>query len=158
MLEDEINRYHQDSNRQAIATLANLETEIGFLRRKIESTQSDIDGGRAKAFYSELLIEMRTELDDKELMFQKFNHKYEPLVIDEVNMTLIKSDLRRLIELLDADTPNVESLNAMIAKYISSISIHRETKTVHVVISIKLDGAELYRNTIATDWDVASQK
>ncbi|MGO4182191.1 hypothetical protein AB4Z17_13485 [Paenibacillus sp. TAF43_2] len=65
MLEDEISRYHQDSNRQAIVILSNLETKISFLQRKIGSMQNDIDNGWAKAFYSELMNEMKSELDDK---------------------------------------------------------------------------------------------
>lgn len=55
--------------------------------------QSNIDSGRAKAFYSELLIVIRKELDEKESILQKLYHEYEPLVTNEVNIALIKSDL-----------------------------------------------------------------
>lgn len=75
-----------------------IKTPIGnlsalSLRRKIEYMQSNIDSGRAKAFYSELLIVIRKELDEKESILQKLYHEYEPLVTNEVNIALIKSDL-----------------------------------------------------------------
>jgi len=117
--------------------------------------QTDIDSGRAKSFYNELLDEMRLELKGKEAEHAEASNGYQPLNLDEANAALIQCELKRLIELLDAEVQNPEMLNRLVSKYVSKILIQRETKTIHISFKLKQDSVVLYQNTITADWDMS---
>jgi len=72
---------------------------------------------------------------------------------------VIQSELRRLIETLDAEVQNPEMLNRIVSKYVPKILIQRETKTVHITFHIKQDNiVVLYQKDLNADWNMASQQ
>lgn len=153
-LEEEIRKHHHEGNKQTLATISSLESEIQFLRKKIHSMQSDIDLGRAKSFYTELLEEMKVELHEKESEHLINSNFYKPISIESTEYQFIQNELKQMIMLLDEEVPNPELLNQVIGKYISRIIVQRETKTVHISFHIKQNEVMLYQKTISADWDM----
>ncbi|MNB91780.1 hypothetical protein D3C75_388660 [compost metagenome] len=60
-LEQAILSHHQETNKQMLNAISTLETEIEFLRKKTTDVQTDINSGRVKPFYKDLLEEMKNE-------------------------------------------------------------------------------------------------
>lgn len=156
-LEQAILSYHQETNKQILSAISTLETEIEFLRKKTTGMQADINSGRAKPFYKDLLEEMKSELQAKETEHTEALRGYTPMVLDAGALQLIQHELKKLIELLDDEMPSVEQLNIMVSKYVQKLIVQRETKTVHLTFHIVHEGNTLYEKSIAADWDVSSR-
>jgi site-specific DNA recombinase len=77
-LEEEINKHYNETHKQTFQAISALEVETTFLRNRIQGMQTDIDTGRSKLFYSELLEEMRAELQEKESEHSKKVSGYQP--------------------------------------------------------------------------------
>jgi len=107
--------------------------------------QADIDSGRPKSFYKELLDEMKVELAEKDRAYTEATSEYQPIDFDTADTQVIQSELRRLIETMDAEVQNPEMLNRIVSKYVPKILIQRETKTVHITFHIKQENIVLYQ-------------
>jgi len=59
-------------------------------------------------FYNEMLEEMQSELEDKQADHAAAHNEYQPMNLAEATISLIQSELKRLIELLDSDVQNPE--------------------------------------------------
>jgi hypothetical protein len=64
----------------------------------------------------------------------------------------LKEDIRRLIALLEDDSPNPQSLHESVPKFISNVTVHRETKIVHITFQIKSTEEVLYQKILVTEW------
>lgn len=70
-LEQAISSYHQEVHKQTLSKISMLETEIEFLRKKTNDMQADIDSGRAKPFYKDLLEEIKMSSKQKKPSIQR---------------------------------------------------------------------------------------
>lgn len=95
-------------NKQMLSAISTLETEIEFLRKKTTDMQADINSGRAKPFYKDLLEEMKSELQVKETKHTEALRSYKPMDLEAGTLQLIQHELKKLIELLDDEMPSVE--------------------------------------------------
>lgn len=152
-LEEKIRKYHHETHKQTLAAISTLETEIHFLKSKIQSMQIDIDAGRAKSFYSELLEELKSELEEKESEHAVAKNGYKPISMESAGLQIIQPEMKKLICLLDDEAPSPELLNQLVGKYVPRIIIQRETRSVHITFHIKHDDIVLYQKTISADWD-----
>jgi site-specific DNA recombinase len=116
--------------------------------------QADLDAGRSKSFYSELLEELKTELQQKQSEREVALAKYQPSNINITQLQIIQDELKKLILLLNDENPSPKQLHQLVGKYVSSIIIQRETKTVHITYHLKHNDVILYQKTIVTDWDL----
>lgn len=122
-LEQAILSYHQEANKQMLSAISTLETEIEFLRKKTTEMLADINSGRAKPFYKDLLEEMNSELQVKETEHTEALRGYKPMVLEAGILQLIQLELKKLIELLDDEMPSVEQLNIMVSKYVQKLIV-----------------------------------
>lgn len=152
-LEEEIHKYHHEMHKHTSHLMSTLETEIRFLRNKVQTMQVDIDSGSAKAFYSDLIIDMKAELSEKESEHATVSNGYQPLHTESTELQLIHHDMKLLISLLDDEVPNPGLLNQLVSKYISRVIVQRETKTAHISFNIKQNEIVLYQKTIVAEWD-----
>jgi site-specific DNA recombinase len=153
-LDEEILKYHHEVNRQTLAAISILETEIQFLKNKIQSMQAEIDTGSAKSFFSEFLEELKTELQEKESEHTFAINGYQPISTEAAKLQLTHHEMRKLIRLLDDEVPSPELLNQLASKYVQRIIVQRETRTVHITVHIKHHNKVVYQKTISADWDI----
>ncbi|WP_434748502.1 hypothetical protein [Paenibacillus amylolyticus] len=62
-----------------LSAISTLETDIEFLRKKTNDMQADINSGRVKPFYKDLLEEMMSELKTKETEHKEAMRSYKPM-------------------------------------------------------------------------------
>lgn len=105
-LEEEIQKYHTESNKHIMAALNSLEGEIGFLKKRIEQMQQEIQSGGGKAYYTEVIEEMKAELRQKEEEYSEMKKQYQEPTIPETAIDSIKHDIRCLLNLLNEEVPN----------------------------------------------------
>jgi len=152
-LEEEIKLYHNEKNKHIIAQVSNLEAEINFLRRRIQSVEEDMQAGRAKPYHQDMLNEMNQELAEKTAEHSKLSLHLEPLHVSEEFIAAVKYDIQTMIALLDADAPNPQMLHTLAGKFITNLFIQRETRKLYLTIQFRNDDMILYEKTIVANWE-----
>lgn len=150
-LENEIIMYHKQSQQKNLST-AEIEAEIQFLSKRIKQMQQEITEGRGKAYYADAIAEMEQELYLKETELAALSPLFNKERLPENSMITLKENIRRVIALLENDFPHPQSLHESVPKFISSIIVHRETKTVHIAVQIKCNEETLYQKIIVAEW------
>ncbi|MBR8661809.1 recombinase family protein [Brevibacillus sp. NL20B1] len=151
----EIHQYHRDSNKHVVASITGLETEIGFLKKRIEQMRQELQTGGGKAYYEDVITEMQAELKEKEAEYAHKKNLYQELILPETAIDSIKHDIRNLINLLNEEVPNPQLLNEYFGKFVSSVIIQRETKMVQITMNLKYGEQVLYQKMIVADWELA---
>ena len=151
-IEREIHQYHRDSNKHIAASLTGLETEISFLKKRIEQMRHELQTGGGKAYYADVINEMHVELKEKEAEYAHKKNLYQELTLPETAIESIKHDIRNLINLLNEEVPNPQLLNEYVGKFVSSVMIQRETKMVQITMHLKYGEQVLYQKMIVAEW------
>lgn len=154
-LEGEIQKYHNESNKHIMAALNGLKGEIGFLKKRIEQMQLELQSGGGKAYYAEVIEEMKAELRQKEEEYVEMKKLHQEPKIPETAIDSIKYNIRCLLTLLNEEVPNPNLLNEYVAKFVSRVNIHRETKTVQITMNLKYGDQVLYEKIIVAEWEHA---
>lgn len=151
-LEDEIMKYQDDQSQHGNQSTDELEVEIQFLNKRIKQMEQGLADGRGKAYYSDAITEMKQELHLKEAELAALSPSSNKVSLPEHSMITLREDIRRLIALLEDDSPNPQSLHESVPKFISNITIHRESKVVHLTFQIKSDQEVLYQKILVAEW------
>lgn len=150
-LSDEINLYHVDLNKHTVSEIYTLESEITYLRNRIDALRQDISNGRAKPYHSDMLLDLEGELKAKEERRSQLSSKASYPVFQESQIDSIKQDFHLIINLLDSDGANPQLLNQMLNKYVSRVIAQRESKHVYITIQLNINDETLYEKTIVAD-------
>jgi site-specific DNA recombinase len=67
-------------------------------------------------------------------------------------MITLKEEMRRLVALLEDDSPNPQSMHESVPKFVSNITVHRETKIVHITFQFKSGEEVLYQKILVAEW------
>ncbi|RAV02722.1 recombinase family protein [Paenibacillus sp. YN15] len=150
-LQEELIRYQADQTQ--LVNVNELESEIQFLEKRIKQMELEVADGRGKAYYSDAINEMKAELQAKQTELHAANtlSNHSRDVSEHILVTL-KEDIRRLLTVLDEESPNPQSLHELVPKFISNVIVHRETKIVQITLEIAHDKEVLYRKVIVADW------
>jgi site-specific DNA recombinase len=151
-LEDEIIKYHTDQNQQGNLSTAELEAEIQFLNKRIKQMEQELADGRGIAYYSDAITEKKQELHLKEAELAALSPSSNKDSLPEHFKISLKEDTRRLITLLEDDTPSPQLLHVSIPRFRINVTVYRETKIVHITFQIKSDEAVLYQKVLVADW------
>jgi site-specific DNA recombinase len=151
-LEEELMKYKAELNQRGNQSSAELEAEIQFLNKRIKQMEQELADGRGRAYYSDAISEMKQELHLKEAELTALSPSFSETGIPEQFMVTLEEGIRRLITLLEDDSLNPQSLHESVPKFISNVSIHRETKNVHITFQIKSDEEVLYQKILVVEW------
>ncbi|MGG2197856.1 recombinase family protein [Paenibacillus validus] len=151
-LEDEIRKNHAEQNQHNNVNAAALETEIQFLEKRIHQMEQELADGRGRIYYSEVISEMKQERQSKKSELTLSQQSKSTAMIDEHFIISLKERITSLISLLENDSPNPQSLHETVHKFIPQVTIHRESKVVHIMFQIKNDENVLYQKTLVAEW------
>lgn len=151
-LEEEIRRYHADQHKNVYLQISSLETEIGFLQKRIETMEQDILSGKGKPYYADMISEMKQELADKQNEYTALSGSVKSFTFPEQYIDSVKYDVQTLIALLDSEVSSPESIHQLVAKYVSRVFIQRETKVIHIIMQFKSGDAILYEKTVVAEY------
>ncbi|TBL69781.1 recombinase family protein [Paenibacillus thalictri] len=151
-LEEEILHYHNEKNKHVVVRLSNVDAEIAFLTRRIQSVEQDVQAGKGKPYHQEMLAEMNQELADKHIEREVLASQVEHVNLPENYVTSVKYDIQTLIGLLDADVQNPALLHPIVGKYVSTVYIQRETGKLFLTIQFKVSDIVLYEKILVTEF------
>jgi DNA invertase Pin-like site-specific DNA recombinase len=151
-LEDELRQYYMDSNHHKVAQKLNLENEIDFLIKRIQLLEQDIHAGKSKSYYKEMLDEMQTDLAHKVEDYARLSAKWVEFVMSEEAIAAIRYDIQTFLGLLDQEIMNPQLLHTMARKYISKLTVNRDTSKLYLTIQIAGEETVLYEKTMVSDW------
>ncbi|GED54780.1 hypothetical protein M4D70_17270 [Brevibacillus borstelensis] len=152
--EEEIHRYHAEQNKHVYMQLSDLETEITFLKKRIEVIEKDIASGKAKPYYLDMLNEMRQELLEKDTEYSTLSATLNSVTIPDYYIDSVKYDMKTLISLLDNEDSSPQMIYQVASKYLSRVVIQRETKVMHMILQFKTGDITLYEKTLVADFTV----
>jgi site-specific DNA recombinase len=150
-LRDELSLYHADQNKHAVSEIHILKSEIAYLRNRVETLRQDISSGKAKPYHSDMLLDLEDEMQTKEQHLAQLSGHITHPDIQEPQIESIKQDLHLIINLLDSDGANPQSLNQSLSKYVSRIVVQRENKHISMTVQINMNGETMYEKTIVAD-------
>lgn len=150
-LEEEINRYYGEKNKPLIQKVGSLEAEIGFLQKRIESVEEDINTGREKPYHHEMLDEMKQELVEKKAELDVASANIQSVSVPEEYIASAKYDMQTMIGLLDAEVSNPQMLNQLATKFVSKVFIQRETKKLYLTVQFRTEDKVVYEKTLVLE-------
>lgn len=151
-LENELKQYYMDSNHHKIAQKVNLENEIDFLAKRIQLLEQDIQLGKSKSYHKDMLDEMQTDLSHKTEEHARLSANWVKFNMSEEVIAAIRYDIQTFLGLLDQEIMNPQLLHTMARKYISKLTVNRDTGNLYLTIQIAGEEAVLYEKTMVSDW------
>lgn len=152
--EEEIHRHHAEQNKHVYLQLSDLETEIAFLKKRIEVIEKDIASGKAKPYYIDMVNEMRQELLEKDTEYSTLSATIQSVTIPDYYIDSVKYDTKTLISLLDNEDSSPQMIYQVASKYLSRVVIQRETKVMHMMLQFKTGDITLYEKTLVAEFTV----
>lgn len=144
-LEEEIRKYHSDANKYVWAEKTNLESEVAYLDRRISQLEEELKSGVGKVYYVDMLGDLKGELVVKQSELDKIKESYSELDLSEETLKSLMHDIRVMIGMLDDEVQNPQLMNEYVKKFVSEITVHRETKQVHVTLELREQEKILYQ-------------
>jgi DNA invertase Pin-like site-specific DNA recombinase len=151
-LENELRQYYMDSNHHKVALKVNLENEIDFLTKRIQLLEQDIQTGKSKSYHKEMLDEMQTDLFNKSEEYEQLSANLAEFKMTEEATAAIRYDIQSFLSLLDQEIMNPQLLHTMARKFISKLTVNRDTGKLYLTIHITGEHTVLYEKTMVSDW------
>lgn len=151
-LEEEIRKYHSDANKYVWAEKTNLESEVAYLGRRISQLEEELKSGVGKVYYVDMLGDLKGELVVKQTELDKIKESYSELDLSEETLKSLVHDIRVMIGMLDDEVQNPQLMNEYVKKFVSEVTLHRETKQVHVTVELREQEKILYRKVNITQY------
>ncbi|PRX72989.1 recombinase-like zinc beta ribbon protein [Cohnella sp. SGD-V74] len=151
-LEEEIQKCHGEANRHLKIQAANFEAEISFLEKRIIQMENELQSGGGKTYYAEMIKEMRGELEEKLAEYEKLSELSPQIDIAPEYIQTVLNDIKQMISMLDDENPNPQLMNEYVRKFVSNVSIDRDTKMVHIKVKIQIEECKLFEKTVVAEW------
>ncbi|MEK4205015.1 MULTISPECIES: recombinase family protein [Paenibacillus] len=153
-LEEEIRKYHDEANRHQIVSAANMEAEINFLEKRIEQMQQELQTGSGKAYYTDMIAEMSSELTEKRREHADHQSANQAFNISQESLQTLQQDIKTMIALLDEETPSPQLMNEWVKKFVSNVTVRRESKLIHITIQLNYREQKLYQKEMLINLSV----
>lgn len=150
-LEEEIRKYHWEANIHLKVQAANLEAETSFLKKKVQAIEMDMQMGKGKPYYQEMLDEMNQELRVKIVEHETLTNGVDEVVVPDEYIASVKYDIQTIISLFDDEVSNPQMLHQLAGKFISKVFIQREIKKLYLTIKFEADGDLFYEKIIIAE-------
>jgi len=147
-LEEEIQKYHGEANRHLKIQAANFEAEISFLEKRIIQMENELQSGGGKTYYAEMIKEMQGELEEKRAEYEKLSELFPQIDIAPEYIQTVLNDIKQIISMLDDENPNPQLMNEYVRKFVSNVSVDRDTKIVQLTMQLKSEGIVIYEKKI----------
>lgn len=147
-LMEEILLYHNEKNKHLIAQQFNLEAEISFLKKRVQTIEADINSGKGKLYHQEMLDEMNRELEMKLAELDTLVQSITVIDVSEEYIASVKYDIHTFINLMDDEVANPQMLHQLAGKFISKLFIQRETKQMYMFMQLRADDDVLLEKSI----------
>ncbi|MDN4080089.1 recombinase family protein [Paenibacillus polymyxa] len=151
-LEEEIRKYHSDANKHVLLESSNLESEITYLTRRISQLEDELKAGAGKSYYADMLQDLQNDLTAKQDELNNVKMSYREWELPDTLLQSITNDIRVMIGMLDDEMQNPQLMNEYIRKFVSNITVHRETKRVHMTVKLGDEEQVLYQKMVVVDW------
>ncbi|WP_245647992.1 zinc ribbon domain-containing protein [Paenibacillus borealis] len=151
-LEEEIRKYHDEANRHQIVSAANMEAEINFLEKRIEQMQQELRTGSGKAYYMDMISEMSSELTEKRREHADQQSASQAFSVSQESLQTLQQDIKTMIGLLDEETPSPQLMNEWVKRFVSNVTVYRETEELYLSLRLISIGQVIYEKMIVTSY------
>ncbi|GGH68719.1 integrase [Paenibacillus silvae] len=151
-LVEEMRQFYTESNQQHTTQKIIMESELEFLKKRIELIEDDISIGKAKPYHQEMLAEMQNELREKSESYLRLTSNWSEFHVPKEYVAGIRYDIHSFISLLDQEVPNPQLLHALASKYISKLYINRDTKKIYLSLQLTMNDKLMYEKTMVSEW------
>lgn len=136
-LRDEISLYFTDRNKQAVSKSYTLESEIAYLRSRVESLHLVISSGRAKPYHKDMFLDLEDELQTKEQRQSQLSSQTSNPDLQESQLDIIKQDFHLIINLLDSDNrkPSTAKSNVKQIRLKSACTARTEASFITIQVN-----------------------